>query len=189
MIKYLKEEVSPIIERSPSSISTIKQLPNIIQKYLHQQMDDDLKIGKTVDWDTQLNFNFWQIADTQQLLNFLTFGLYPAINKMLKEVKDGWQKDTNDETSYQDALLLIEKQQFAKLPEIYEAIYTIFKYFADYRIQGVSLLGRLGEEGMEDVISGFRILGLKQLAYAYEMGLTRASCKTDDVSNIEVFKR
>ena len=171
LIKYLREEVNPIIERNPPSASHVKQIPSIIQKYLYQQMDDILKRGKTADWDTQLNFNFWQIADNQQLLNFLTFGLYPAINMMLKEVKDGWKKDPNDDTSYQDALLLIEKQQFSKLPEIYEAIYRIFKYFADYRIHGASLLGALGEKGMQDVVNGFRKLGLKELAEAYEEGL------------------
>ncbi len=167
LLKYLQDEVQPL--ETTTNTAEVKDLPATIQKYLNQVVDEDMEQCGELDWDDEYTLKFWLIKDDDQLINFLRFGLTSAISKMLDDNEEAWQ-ETNKNSENDDESMLRERQLFAKYPPIYAAVHDIFEFFAAFSFHGLSVIKSWSEEGMQNVLQAFQLLGLEKLATAYKAG-------------------
>ena len=88
---------------------------------------------------------------------------------MLDENEEAWQ-ETNKNSENDDESMLRERQLFAKYPPIYAVVHDIFEFFAALSFHGLSVIKSWSEEGMQNVLQAFQLLGLEKLASAYKAG-------------------
>lgn len=173
--RALTEKAAVRLVRDTNKVETtmntaeVKDIPATIKKYLNQVVDEDMEQWGQLDWDAEYTFKFWLIKDDDQLINFLRSGLGIAICNMLDENEEAWQ-ETNKNSENDDESMLRERQLFAKYPPIYAAVHDIFEFFAAFSFHGLSVIKSWSEEGMQNVLQAFQLLGLEKLATAYKAG-------------------
>ena len=194
--RALNEKAAVRLVRDTNKVETtmykteVKDIPETIQKYLNQVLDEDMAQRGKLDWDAEDTLKFWLIKDDDQLINFLRFGLTSAITKMLDDNEEAWQENNNDseeddDDDYNKSIMLREREALAKYPPIYAAVYDIFEFFAAFSFHGSSLIGSWGKDGMKNVIEAFQLLGLEKIAAAYEVSIENIPTYDSDIEDAE----